>query len=841
MNIDILKKLDSVFRELNRHGIRLPKAKRVAKYFAVVGFLLSMSSCEDKDLGYNPEGDGENISSSISEGLTFAVNLATEKGTRAEEEIDNYVDINKRFQVLLFSQNGDFLFESLNRQVTPSGDVDGQWYVTIPLDREIKDRSGNSIPLSLVKSQLEREGFKIAILANWPGETNNPKVNWGWNDSKLNSNATAVKNINDLHHIEEDSYYASRRDAYDFILDRKNWMGVNTDWVKMKSDYERKGNEDTRWAADRWIRNNWDPSLDKDETPSGEAANQNKGYYTKLWQYWNFSISMDNVAEALKYPEIWTAEDTVNNLDRSYTNYWDVEWKGRNGDDFKKYIFSSNNTPDNTLDNTLKRHLEAIDFNGEIDGLIIDLKQDLTTGQFQVYNKDGLYGIVLSPTDSWEYTAKKNDQSAAFDAKPRIKHSSNNAHGFLQFKAYGSGTFRIKYMNGLEKGANSRLVVQRTSNNVRDWNIKNVDTPTAYSNNINITGDPEEITIFCTEGKVVILGIEWVCNNYLYGTDREAVMPDRDNQPIPMYGVQNFNKIDNWTDGVVMSLSQNIYLVRSLAKVELYLQNPAAFVYMRSMNRMARCEPMDVETPTIQGWTKFTGQQYHTAVNCEWFDIQKYGPLYKSTDNFKDWYSWFYGSWKYKYDTSTKTNVERNTSSGDWAWAFTGVDVPNISTLTEKGIDTYPHIYNPDVERSDFCEMHYDGEAEGYHKYVIYMPDKCIDDPDNPGIIDASPKVPHIEYRKKYDDCFLDDNNCFRVYFTDYIGNITSKNTVIGNVADTEFSEYEENADNLKYHWPIMRNHKYKFYIGGSGETQEIYVLTVSEWGDPVEAKREEW
>ncbi|MCH5225157.1 MAG: hypothetical protein J1D77_04120 [Muribaculaceae bacterium] len=818
---------------------------KIVKGFVISGLLLSLSSCEDKDLGY-PDDNDLSFSESISEGLTFAVNLAKEQGTRAEDEIDDYVDINNRFQVLVFSQNGDFLFESINRVVQPSGDIDGQWYVTIPFDKEIKDRGGNTFSLSLIKSQLEKEGFKIAVLANWPGNANNPKVNWGWSDSKLNPNASSIKNINDLHHIEADTYYSStskydssvtddgvinsRKQAYDFILDGDNRMGVNTDWVKMSSDdYVRKGNEDTRWTADRWIRNNWDPSKDKDVTPDGNEANRIKGYYTKLWQYWNFSVSMDKPDESIQYPKIWTLEDkNLDQEDNIYKN-WDKEWQGRNGDEFKKLF-----------DN--KNHLSNLETDSDIDGLIIDLKRkDLEEkGQFQIYKQNGLYGIVLSETDAFEYTDKKNENSTDFDAKPRIKHSSNDAHGFIQFKAYGTGTFRIKYMNGLTKGTESRLVVQRTSNNVRDWSVKDVDSPTVYTNNINITEDPEEITIFCQKGKVVILAIEWVSNKYLYDSDRSAVMPDRENQPIPMYGVQNYNKIDNWTSGALINLSQNIYLIRSVAKVELYLPKQASFVNMRSMNRKARCEPMDVETPTLQGWTKFTGQSYHTSANCEWFDIQKYGPLYGTTENFKDWYSWFYGAWKYKYNTSSKKNEERNPSAGDWAWGFSGINVPTISSLNGKGIETYPRIFNPDVERSDFCEMYYAGEAEGYHKYVVYMPDKGIDDPNNAGKVSDTPKVPHIEYRYNYDDCFLDDNNCLRIYFTDYVGNITDKNPNIGNVLDTGFSDYEENKDNLKYHWPIMRNHRYKFYVGGTYESQEIYVK-VSEWGNPAEAKREEW
>ncbi|MCH5231918.1 MAG: hypothetical protein J1F43_09020, partial [Muribaculaceae bacterium] len=413
----------------------------------------------------------------------------------------------------------------------------------------------------------------------------------------------------------------------------------------------------------------------------------------------------------------------------------------------------------------------------------------------------------------------------------------NKTAGYIRFLAPATGKLRILWGSS-EESRNAKFHIQRSSTYMTNSSSYSSVEPKQYYKDISINADPEYIYIYNTDNNaVVIYSIEYICDKYLYDTDRQGV-----EQLIPMYGVQHFKSITNWGSVPVLNLSQdgdNINLIRSVAKVELYLPNSKDYFYvgMRSMNRTSRNEPMDVENPTNLAWQKFTNASYHDATHCEWFDICNYGKGYDTSKTgvneqvqaYQNWLSWFYGSWKFKRNVADSWNYS---TSADGFWKYDGV--PSLSSLSDKEVTQYPHIFNPSINRSDFCEFIQKPDVNGYRRYILYVPDKNIDDPNDAGLLSSSPKVAHIEYRsEKNQDEYLDDNKCHRIYFTNY-----STNDAIKQLNRDQFDDYEiTGLDDL---WPIMRNHIYRFYVGSNNETQEIYVK-VDEWGYPSPPKREEW
>lgn len=789
----------------------------------------SMVSCKDDDLGIS----GENSEGILNDGdgmyLGVTVSLSGSQGTRAESEIsdasvdeyDNYIN-KSSMRVFVFGANGDFLFESTNADKTPTPDNTGQYYVKIPLDNSITDASGKSV-LGLVRTRLEREMFKIAVLANWPGWP--AEEEWTWANSALNVNANPadVKNVNDLHHLKDDGSY-SKSNVYDFIMDSKK-SGLTKSWVDR---FQINGVNISKSTADTYIREEWDPSKTYQE---GEFFYR----YPKLWQVWNIGGSYDD--NALGYEEYkWT----------NSKNDQEANWKSRNGDTFNTWL--GNPPTSGVLGDVLTSNSQSQDGRYYVDGFLLDTYYEGKTnsdgsiiskqngGATYAFHNGGYHGIALGRTNFTIDDTNQPDQEI-------LNLSSNYNAGYIKITAPASGTLRIIWSSNNNSAAIFKL--QRGTNYLHQPSNNATSTaPQEYTREITITQDPEDIYIYNTSNNpVVIYAVEYICNSYLYDTTRKG----RIDQAIPMYGIQNFGPITNWGAVETLDLSQTgryIDLIRSVAKVEVYMPKDRDIFYigMRSMNSSSRCEPMDVENPTIQGWQKFTGSgahdadyyPIHDADHCEWFDLINYGPGYKSgATTYSTWLSWFYGSWNKKLDGYGE---EITDASRYWQWNFTGVTLAE-----EKNGAKYPHIFNPFINRTDFCEfVKVDDEVSGMDKYILYVPDKNIDDPNTVGDLASTPKVMHIEYRFFKDgeekrDQYLDDNQCYRIYFTDY-----DTNSEIKKVTATEFDAYELIGLENNEFWPVMRNHIYRFYVNGTAENQEVYVK-VNEWDTSPAPQKEVW
>lgn len=787
---------------------------------ALILALSSLSACTD-DLDLNADTSSSETSDyyDAEEILSFAINLAEETSSRAssgsvDESWEDYVDIN-HLQILFFDSDGNFLFEPIlnpSQDIVESPDDNNQWIVTIHLTKSMIDCNGAKIPLASVKNALEDGTFKIAALANWK-----EKIKWGMNESKFNT--ISCKNVNDLHRLTEESQY--KDSCYDFLKEKKSgkmMLGYRVSWVDTKLNYSSDDEDESkRNVAEKLIRKYWNPDLKF--TSNEEEVQFLKSHYSgsNLWQVWNFGGSFD--INELTYDKIAREE---NNIENSVSdNTYSEEWQTRNANDLKTWLEDTETV--NETPNILKTITDDI-VNHGIDGLVFvqaDPKAETAGILSTPYNKDGYHGIALGKASN---TTKKTFNSYERDY---LNFSSDKTpEGYIKIRAYGSGILRVLWKSDLnEKNEGAKLYLQRGS--TYEWNSGTVTTDGLQQlyRTIDITADPEELYLFNVnkQGKANIFSIEFICDKYLNVTDNQG-RPVSESNLIPMYGIQDFNKIQTWGEGKVLDLSasgDDVNLIRSVAKVEVYFPTSQVpkHIYMRSMNSSSRNEPMDVFNPTLKTWTKFSNpsRNVHDEDHCEFFEIQKHGSLYSNythsshNDNFERWFKYFFGTWD-------------------------GIiDSPDESTY-------YPHIFNPMVLRSDFCEFIDCGEVDGMHKYILYMPDKNIDDPNKAGDITETPKVPHIEYRYKRHSDYLDDNSCKRIYFTNY-----STNSAIKELSDADYDNFEKNLkpDGETKHnylddlWPIMRNHIYRFYINSNNVTEEIRV-TVNDWGSQ-DAKRVPW
>lgn len=105
---------------------------------------------------------------------------------------------------------------------------------------------------------------------------------------------------------------------------------------------------------------------------------------------------------------------------------------------------------------------------------------------------------------------------------------------------------------------------------------------------------------------------------------------------------------------------------------------------------------------------------------------------------------------------------------------------------------------------------------------ILYVPEKNITDADNPGDISDRPKIIHVELRfngglddekwgeNRVDN--LDDNGAYRLYFTEGGRATAAGFTFEGRQS---WDDYERNWEIASQHWPILRNHIYRFTVNG--------------------------
>lgn len=791
----------------------------ILKLLPSVALLVLMAvSCTDEDITRQQSPDINEIEGDY---LQFKVNLQglTRDGSGSTSEVDedyeDYIDKDK-LQVLFFyadefdkdgQPNGKYntLFEKFSsNEITliPITDTyskgTSNWYIRIP----IGNYNGT------FSTTIRENNFKIAVLANWPDGLSMTKET----DSQKGAN------INDLHRQKVDNAYIkeNKTNVYDCILDNKNQMGLTTSWV-----IDGEWNDEEK--AEQFIRDNCYP-----EGPEAEK-------YGHLWQYWNFDYAYSN-------PTV--TEDGTNH----------DKWVKQNYDDLHSWIIAKDGA--GKLGN-----FPVISGNNQEPKPITD--------NFTFIGGDAYYdtekkGIVL----------------------PAASGDNINNKDVIKFTIPATGKLIVKW--GSADGNSAKIKIDRR-NFIDDSTPKDSKQPPSITSNLEttpwdmtITGNEEHISLYSGSGNVIIYSIEYIGYEYLGYIDRKGKNPK--DQPIPMYGVQIFDKLgNNWIEGAGFDLSnfnmtsgseykyKNISLLRSVAKVVLKIpiKEKPKDVFLRCMNRKAFCEPMDVSTPTDLLWEDDGEFSKHNE-NCEFFKIIGQQPFYKGADysvdaqgqlaSYKDKLTWYYGAWGLNPNNPVVGMNEIN-----------HLKFQNFNDKAETKIkdfrEGYPHILNPMIDRSDFCEFLYAGQVDGiYEKYVLYIPEKFVDDPNDVyafkdnngspeliGMESSDPKVIHIEFRThSYPDKNLEDDYCYRIYFTENGFNSTlngvedkripptfKKDQETG-VYDTWENSYEKDIENLKVHWPIMRNHIYSFTVLDTSKAMLVVQLEVLPWKE-VEENKYNW
>lgn len=845
--------------------------KKIYRYF-IPGIMLSLlgSACTDKDLDVRGEIDPDNPTLEETYALSFTINLQTLEtrdetagvlaGYKTFEEYENYIDLSKLHIMFFYASDGEdkdgtrHKKDELIRQfyaselaIFPVRDADERysknWYVRVPIS---KIEGGEAF------AQILREhDFKIAIMAN--GDVNGI-FHFGEEGSDKE------KNINWLHHqtskltdpYANDEDGTDKQDTYSFLYN--GWgdycMGYYDNWVESYDPINRPFTkvEDAR----NWIRQNWDPTLSKNLL---QEPYQHKDY-TDLWFLWNFGGADKNNSNALQY------------------EYRGDEWEKRNGANLRKWITDAGNggvlgslqvNSDENLSD--RNYLQFYNFDSN------DSRGQATAIYEETYNGSGKYnyGIRLP-----RHT-KKSENPRVGTNKEEEKEEKEK--GMFAFIARATGTLFITARHeGQQTNSKAKLVAQvgySYTTEVFEFEyqeevVDGVSKPKIQTigKKIPITGDEQWIYIYNGSDNSIsnpnildIFQIEFVQDEYLYGVDRKAKKLSERN-PIPMYGIQTFDKLkDAWKPGTLFDLTNfnnisdnydnynhyDVPLIRSVAKVVLKLPKSLKphHVYMRSANRMARWEPADVSSNTRDIWTD--DHELHPGnpeEECEWYDIRESQESFyegtstdPSTDQlvaYQQKLGWYYSTWAEDYEGDvTRKDVTLN-----------GINIEHKKNFTTRGRG-YPHIMNPLISRSDFAEMIYMGEEGIYEKYVMYLGEKFVDDPNDIGIpkdnnvdksmLNSKPKVCHIEFRTGDDPHYnLDDNKCYRIYFIENGFNSKMKYPDFGKTSDGVDNDwentYENQPENLRKHWPIMRNHVYNFTVDDVSNQMVIVKLEVLPW-----------
>ena len=361
----------------------------------------------------------------------------------------------------------------------------------------------------------------------------------------------------------------------------------------------------------------------------------------------------------------------------------------------------------------------------------------------------------------------------------------------------------------------------------------------------------------------------------------EGPQTPEENLYIPMYGIQLFDPITTWNKGTTYNIStqtgsqtgeynyKNIFLLRSVVKLELripmydnagnYIDVDNSWAQIMLNNYMARCEPMDVSTPTNEIW-----ENDHKN-NCEWNTIRDYGLLYdagKSGMTFKKRLSWFYGLWKEKNWWNFETYEKNGFSPKE------GFDKKDIPTSHD-----YPHIFNPITQRTQFtfitdCYLPIENKnnyRQSFHRWVIYCGERNMNDLNNLGDMTGNKgyisgfRIPVCKKQKtdgkeEKDWPKIANSDCvYNIPITDYTKpnnpakdyliekewkdgksntEMVQRNRIyaVRNVPQSwaDYCDAVVNATNKEnYPFPLLRNHFYRITVSFGDREEDINVQVI--------------
>ena len=340
-------------------------------------------------------------------------------------------------------------------------------------------------------------------------------------------------------------------------------------------------------------------------------------------------------------------------------------------------------------------------------------------------------------------------------------------------------------------------------------------------------------------------------------------------QYIPMYGIQEFEALTDWSKGTTFNVStqtasqtgeydyKSIFLLRSVVKLELripmydnngnYVKVNNRWAQMMLNNYMARCEPMDVSTPTDQIWEADHGN------NCEWNRIRDYGLLCtgNANDDFKQRLSWFYGIWQKQkfWDFSQHKMTKKVPEDYEYPRIFN----PLTQRLQNVFItDCYLPIM-PDYTLDDNGKKVPVYSKQNFHRWVIYCGERNINDPTTLGDMTKIGYIPgfRIEVNRNNEDQtyyipitdFTQSNNPAKKYLKADDNAITDANgpspedhniRFVRNIPQqwqdycNEIRGLSTTSQNKKYYpFALIRNHFYRLTVSFGDDTKDINVQVI--------------
>ena len=227
---------------------------------------------------------------------------------------------------------------------------------------------------------------------------------------------------------------------------------------------------------------------------------------------------------------------------------------------------------------------------------------------------------------------------------------------------------------------------------------------------------------------------------------RKNKYPDKE-YPIPMYGIQSFNPLSGWKKGTTVNLNRTedkpVSLLRSVVRLELVVpKDAAAHVLLFYSNIYARCEPMDVWTPTDVLWTTPSTH----ATECEWTLVKDFGRMtiqgdpYRennlvtlgsiagSKQTYQERLSWLYGIWRKEKDWSFD-NADTETKKTYEINSYFDKKYPD----KEGTEDRFVRIFNPCTQRVTalYVEKAYSDGINDH--YIVYTGERNVNDASNLG------------------------------------------------------------------------------------------------------------
>ena len=811
---------------------------------------------DDTTIGFEISLDAVVGNSTRAEGDT-----GTSTNETDDDEIDNYVDVDK-LRILFFDTDDNFLFDASDYEIVKSEvsdyyyDEDGgdksssratrRWWVKVPV--ATLEKNG-------VLETLKQKDFKIAVLANWPTEQElsfDPgdkiyKISQYWPDNIYNPVGPETDdNFRSYGHLGKISYISAPSEEPgdeegESDASSSGLMGAYKQWVQ--NAYSSQN------ATTEAIRNN------KSATPYQIARVYNGGMdykytYKHIWRVWNFG-NKDLILGSDNNKEYWSQRIWPERLEK--VEGFELDAQGN------KVYTGKIGTLDNYGALYPKSSANGLD---RSDGLSFVGTNATSSG-----NQNNLSGNAITLRKALSLDQHKN--------ATKVNGNGTTAYlptNYFSFNAFATGTLTIWASGGssttpgyigIQKGgkesdkADEIKKTRVVSKAIPETKISTEILPYTFdiavtgTNSDNVPGDPVNVKIYAIDATIKIHQIEYIEDKYLYESDREAILPTKE-YAIPMYGVQEFGAIgENLVPGQMFNMSSSyaglndyiyeyneetgeytntmqkykpkkIYLLRSLAKVELLLPSNVEpkHVYMRFINRYNRCEPMDVSMPTNEAWYNIDKEAKYLTEKGRFFDTNT-KDIYDNNSNdgyalYRNELAWFYGAW-------TQWKLNKADDSDEWeGWDWNG---QNISVQpAEEGQFDYPRIFNTRISRSNYAHMIKSGTRNGKTRYLIYVPDKSVADPNTRGRLYDTPKIAHIELRTSNEnEENLDDNDCYRIYFA----NTQPPPQAPGNRYDTAEEKYINNF------LPVVRNHIYRFNVisvgGAMAKSRNGGAMTIND------------